>query len=139
MEARKNAMRLLEPGKTIFLVTAGEDGLPDARAMAPVQCDGDKTVWMLTGKCSDKYRQLSKDPRCLIYATDFDDTEEYHEIRLWGAVEILDDADSRASAWVDDYACYFPAGKDDPNLCVLKFTAASGTVQTRTAKDRFAL
>lgn len=138
MNTKEDAKRLLEPGSTVFLVTDG-DGQPDARAMATTKCEGLETVWMLTGKCSDKYRELSRNPRCLLYATDFDDTEKYMELRLWGGMELLDDAASRAHAWRDDYLSYFPGGKDDPNLCVLKFTAVSGTLQTRSKKEKFAL
>ena len=139
MSKIEDATRLLAPGGTTFLVTNGDDARPDVRAMSPVKCDGLKTIWMLTGKCSAKYRELSRDPRCLLYATDFQDTEEYLEIRLWGTVELLDDAASRAAAWQDEYACYFPGGKDDPNLCVLKFVADSGELQTRKSKEKFTL
>lgn len=139
MSKQKEAERLLESGKAIFLVTTGEDGRPDARAMAPVEAEGLKTIWMMTGKCSDKFRQLSKQADCMIYATDPDDTQNYLELRLWGRMELLDDQASRARAWRDEYTCYFQEGKDDPNLCVLKFTADSGTLQSQSGKEKLAL
>lgn len=136
MNKKEEAGRLLESMKMIFLVTAGEDGRPDARAISAVKSEGLGTVWMMTGKCSDKYKELSKDPRCMIYATDLEDTANYLELRLWGRVELLDDPASRAFAWLDEYTCYFPAGKDDPNLVVLKFTADSGVLQTVDGKQK---
>ena len=136
MSKEQEAQRLLGPEKATFLVTTGEDGRPDVRAMAVVEAEGLKTIWMMTGKCSDKYRQLSKNPACLIYATELADTADYLELRLWGTMELLDDAASRARAWRDDYACYFPEGQADPNLCVLKFTADSGMLQTRAGKEK---
>lgn len=139
MSAKEDAKRLLKSGSTVFLVTVGEDGQPDARAMATVQNEGLKTIWMLTGKSSDKHRELSRNPRCLIYATDLEDTQSYLELRLWGEMELLDDAASRAQAWREDYLHYFPGGKDDPELCVLKFTAASGSLQTMTGKEKLTL
>lgn len=139
MSAKEDAKRLLEPGSTVFLVTIGEDGQPDARTMSTTRCDGLKTVWLLTGKGSDKYRELSRNPRCMLYATDPDDTEDYLELRLWGGMELLDDAESRAQTWRDDYQSYFPDGKDDPNLGVLKFTAVSGALQTQAKKEKFTL
>ena len=139
MSAKEDAKRLLEPGSTVFLVTVGDDGQPDARAMSTAKCESLNTVWMLTGKCSDKFRELSRNPRCLLYATDLDDTKSYLELRMWGEMELLDDDASRAQTWVEDYRCYFPGGKDDPNLCVLKFTATSGTLQTISSKEKFTL
>ncbi len=135
----EQAMRLLEPGKPVFLVTAGEDGRPDARAMSAVKAESIKTIWMLTGKSSDKYRELARRPECMLYATDLEDGEGYLELRLWGRMELVDDEASRALAWRDEYLGYFPGGKDDPDLGVLKFMADSGVLQTQTGKEKLTL
>ena len=132
----QEAKRLLTQDKAIFLVTVGEDGRPDTRAMAAVEAEEIKTIWMMTGKCSGKYQQLLKNQNCMIYATDLEDGQNYLELRLWGKIEILDDPESRARAWRDDYTVYFSEGQSDPNLCVLKFTADSGTIQTQTGKEK---
>ena len=139
MNRQDEAKKLLGPDKAAFLITTAEDGRPDARAMAVAKSDGLKTAWMMTCKLSDKCRQLSKIPGCMLYATDLEDTQSYMELRLWGKIEILDDAESKALIWRDDYTCYFPGGQDDPNLCVLKFTADSGTLQTRAGKEKLSL
>ena len=139
MSSHDEAKRLLGPDKAAFLITIGEDGRPDARAMAVAKADGLKTAWMMTCKLSDKHRQLSQNPGCMIYATDLEDTQGYMELRLWGKIELLDDAETKARIWRDDYICYFPGGKDDPNLCVLKFTADSGTLQTQAGKEKLSL
>jgi len=139
MNKQQEAQRLLAQDKAIFLVTVGKDGRPDARAMAAVKTEGLKTIWMMTGKCSQKYQELLKNQECLIYATDLEDTESYLELRLWGRIELLDDADTKAHVWHADYAHYFPGGQADPNLIVLKFTADSGRIQTREALENFPL
>lgn len=139
MNGQNEAVRLLSPEKVAYLVTTGEDDRPDVRAMAVIEAEGLKTIWMITGKGSDKYRQLSKSPNCLIYATDLEDTSSYLELRLWGRMELLDDAVSIGRAWRDEYAAYFPGGKNDPNLCVLKFTANSGLLQTLAGKEKLTL
>lgn len=138
MSKKEDVLRLLEPVRPVFLITFGEDGRPDARAMAIAKCEGFKTIWMLTGKSSKKYHELSRNPNCLLYATELEDSTNYLELRLWGKMELLDDAASRALAWKEDYICYFPGGKDDPNLVVMKFTAESGALQTRAGKETFA-
>lgn len=135
----EKAKRLLEPGKPVFLVTVGEDGRPDTRAMATVKVDSLTSIWMLTGKNSDKCRELLRRPECMLYATELEDGANYLELRLWGRMELLDDQASRAMTWRDDYLCYFPGGKDDSNLCVLKFMADSGVLQTPAGKEKLAL
>ena len=135
----EKAKRLLEPGKPVFLVTVGVDSRPDTRAMAVVKVDSLSSIWMLTGKNSDKCRELELRPDCMLYATDLEDGPNYLELRLWGRMELLDDQASRAIAWRDDYLCYFPGGKDDQNLCVLKFSADSGVLQTPAGKEKLAV
>ena len=136
MSKQQEAQRLLVPEKAVFLVTIGEDGRPDTRAMAVVETEGLKTIWMMTGKSSDKYRQLLKNPNCMLYATEMEDDANYLELRLWGRMELLDDAASRARAWRDQYLHYFPAGQGDPGLVVLKFTADTGVLQTLGGKEK---
>ncbi len=132
------ATRLLEPEKTVFLVTTGEDGQPNVRAMSTARSDF-QIIWMLTNKFSDKYRELAKRPKCMVYATELEDLSNYLELRLWGRMELLDDPASRALAWRDEHLAHFPGGKDDPNLCVLKFTADSGVLQTQAGKEKLTL
>lgn len=139
MSKQDDAKRLLTPEKPTFLITFGEGGRLDARAMAVVEAEGLKTIWMMTGKSSDKFRQLSENQNCLLYATDLEDSQDYLELRLWGRMELLDDAETRTRVWRDDYGCYFPEGKNDPNLVVLKFTTESGVMQTQSGKEKLNL
>lgn len=129
MRMEEKAMSLIEESKTVFLVTAGEGGRPDARAMASIGSEGLKVVWMATCKLSDKCSQLAKNPASMIFcASDAEDMANYLELRLWGNTEILDDPATRERMWREQYSMYFPGGKDDPDYCVLKFTAASGVL-----------
>lgn len=139
MTKHSEVQRLLGPDKAVFLITVGEDGRPDARAMAVAGTEGLRTVWMMTCKLSNKAKQLSKNPECMLYATDLEDTQSYLELRLWGKMEIFDDAETKARTWRDDYASYFPGGRDDPNLWVLKFTADSGALQTPAGKEKLSI
>lgn len=139
-ESIKQAERLVAQMCPVYLATNGDGGFPNVRAMSPTRSDGLATLWFLTGADNDKYGELSKDSRCMVYATDPEDTDAYLELRLRGTMEILKDAESRAFAWTtDEYLHYFPGGKDDPNLRVLKFTAKSGSVQTIDSKENFEL
>ena len=135
----KRAERLIAPMGTVFLATNGQGGFPDVRAVSPTRVEGAGTLWFLTSECSDKCGELTKDPRCMVYATDMEATETYVELRLWGKMEIFADADSRSLAWKDEYLGYFPGGKDNPGLRVLKFTAKSGAIQTPEGKEYFEL
>lgn len=136
MSRQDDAIKLLGPEKAAFLITIDAEGRPDARAMAVTASEGLKTIWMMTCKQSDKYRQLSGNPKCMIYATEMEDDVNYLELRLWGRVELPDDAETKKRLWRDDYLPYFPGGQDDPNLGLLKFTTEAGSLQTPTGKEK---
>jgi Uncharacterized stress protein (general stress protein 26) len=139
MSRQEDAKKLLGLEKPAFLITTDEDGRPDARAMAVMETEGLKILWMMTCKESDKYRQLSKNPQCMIYATEMEDNVNYLELRLWGRVELPDNAETKNRLWRDDYLPYFPGGKEDPNLGLLKFVTEAGSVQTPTGKEKLDL
>lgn len=126
MNAQENAKKLLDAMGTVFLVTMRDDGTPDARAMSAVHVEGFKTIYMITGAQATKTEELQKKPACMIYATALQDDAEYAELRLWGRVDVLSDRALLDEVWQDCYVDYFPKGKDDPNVRVLKFTTEQG-------------
>ena len=126
----ENAKKLLEKMGNIFLITFKEDGMPDARAVSAVKADGFKTIRMLSHASAVKTKEIERDPRCMIYATAMDDDADYAELRLWGRTEILSGREEIDAVWNDAYAAYFPRGKDDPEVRVLKFTTESGQLGT---------
>lgn len=112
------------------MATYGENNYPNIRAMEATQSEGLRVLWFITGANADKTKELQKNPKCTVYSTTMEDNQNYVEIRLYGSVEILNDSASRAANWKEGYKAYFPGGKDDPSLRVLKFTTHSGTLQT---------
>lgn len=44
-------------------------------------------------------------------------------LMLVGTMEVLTDHDSKAMLWKPKDVMYYPKGVDDPDYCVLKFTA----------------
>ena len=139
MDAKERAKKLLGDMNTIYLATNGESGYPDVRAVSVTKSDGLAAVWMLTGVLEEgmesKLAEVAKNPKCMIYTTAMEDDENYVELRLCGTAEILQDSESRDAVWHDVYYRYFPKGKDDPNLRVLKFTTSSARIQTESVRE----
>ena len=134
MKTYKGGLKLFQEMSNIFLATLREDGTPDVRAISVVKSDGYRTIWMISGAHEKKARELTRDPRSMVYATTMDDDEAYAEARLWGTTELLSDRETIDAVWNDIYLRYFPGGKDDPGLRIYKFSATSGTVSVMGAQ-----
>jgi general stress protein 26 len=128
-EARAKAEKLMGGTKTIFLATNGSHGHPDVRAMSPVLTEGVKEMYFVTALFSNKLKELQNDDKAVVYAYS---PRSGTELRLWGTMEIRDDAASKKRVWNDDLKEHFELGVNDPSLVVLQFSAISGSF---TSKD----
>lgn len=135
MNDRDTAMRLLEPGAVVFLVTREEERL-DARAISIVDAKDLQKITMITGKSSDKCAELAKNPDCMLYASNLAPDEAFRELRLWGTAQVKDDRETRARTWKDEYRPHFPGGIDDPEFCVIEFSATDAMTGTYTGKNK---
>jgi len=105
---------LREHPSTFLATVAGQE--PWVRAMWVARIDDDGTLWYATGLHSNKVMQIRQNPHISVAGG-----EGQHGIRLFGIAEIVIDPALKAALWEDTWTAYF-AGKDDPNLALLKIT-----------------
>ena len=48
-------------------------------------------------------------------------------VTLLGKIEIIEDMEVKKALWQDWFICHFPKGVNDPEYCVLKFSANEAT------------
>lgn len=131
-EAREKAEKLLDKAKVVFLATNGSHGgHPNLRAMVVAKNESLVRIWFCTSLGSDKILELIKDDKATLYGFSPRATTEF---RLWGSIEILDDAESKKHAWKDEFKAHFPGGASDPDLRVLRFDASNGVYNTPDGK-----
>jgi general stress protein 26 len=56
---------------------------------------------------------------------------------LKGMLEVLTDAASKEMIWKDGDTMYYPGGVNDPDYCVLRFTASSGRYYSNFSSQDF--
>lgn len=56
---------------------------------------------------------------------------------LIGNMEVLQDLESKQKIWQDGDIMYYPKGTNDPDYCVLKFTAISGRFYSNFKSENF--
>ena len=115
---------MADKAKTVFLSYIDSQGCPTTRAMlAPREREGIRVFWFSTNTSSRKVAAFRENPRGSVY---FVDRRFFRGASLSGAVEVLEDPESKERLWRMGDAMYYPRGVTDPDYCVLKFTAERG-------------
>lgn len=108
---------MIESVDTAMLVTALPDGSLRSRPMATQQVDREGNVWFFTARDSEKTHEIADDQHVnLSYA----DTENHRYVSICGKARIERDRNKIDQLWSDSVAAWFPKGKDDPNLVLIR-------------------
>ncbi|MCL6459738.1 MAG: pyridoxamine 5'-phosphate oxidase family protein [Gorillibacterium sp.] len=109
-----------------------ECGYPNAKQMYKMKYDGLKTFWFSTNTSSMRVQHFIINPKASLY---------FHGsvsgLMLVGTMEICTDLQSRELLWNDSSEVYYPLGINDPDYCVLKFTAQTGNLYYDMSKHLF--
>ena len=106
-----------------MMVTTNTDGRIRARPMRGAAEPEGNIVWFFTDQDSDKEEDVLRDPRaCLTFADPRDQTY----VSLSGRIVLIRDSDQIAAHWTVGAEAYYPNGKNDPNIMLMRFDAESG-------------
>jgi general stress protein 26 len=79
--------------------------------------------WFLSASDSDKNREISRDPRVQLFISN---TSNYEFLSLYGQATISRDREKIEELWSDIAKAWFPEGKDDPSVTVIKVAPEQG-------------
>lgn len=99
-----------------MLITRDPDGHPRARPMAIADRSKEGDLWFVTGSESGKMSEIEQDPWV---AVTMQSSNTY--LSITGRAEIVDDRGQIEKLWSPLMKAWFPRGKDDPRLVVLRF------------------
>ncbi|MCD8035017.1 MAG: pyridoxamine 5'-phosphate oxidase family protein [Alistipes sp.] len=129
--------RLIDSRATAFVASVDEAGFPNMKAMlAPRLREGLRTFYFTTNTHSMRVAQYRRDPKASVY---FCDEAGFRGVMLRGTMETLTDAASRRLIWREGDTEYYPQGVDDPDYCVLRFTACDGRTYTDYHSENFVI
>jgi len=128
----QKAKDLIECCTTMYLGTINKNlNSGESRAMANIRClkkypqnrilfkEDDLSNYIITSKTTDKTKELIEQEMVSIYYY----CEEYRRtLTLFGTVELVEDSETKAKLWSDEWKMYFSNGQEDNNYVVFKFT-----------------
>jgi general stress protein 26 len=122
-EAHKKIAELVKGIHICMMTTVRRDGSMSSRPMAVQDEPFDGTLWFLTRATSDKVDEIQQDQHILL---GFAEPSDSKYITLRGRASVNQDKAKIDELWNDMYKAWFPKGKEDPDIAVLRVDVADG-------------
>lgn len=115
VDTQDHLYELLSGFSTAMLVSHEPGSGLHARPMAVAELKPDAAACFATDRRSPKIAEISRDPNVLIT---FQSSSQYATVA--GKASVVSDRAEIERLWSEAWKVWFPAGKDDPNLVILK-------------------
>lgn len=116
-EAVEKLQALIKDIGTCMFFTNIQTGIHNSRPMAVMEVDMNGNIWFFTNRQSAKVKDIEKDSLVhLVFANPSKDS--YLDLR--GRASIEHDRKSIEDKWNPIIKAWFPEGKNDPDLCLIK-------------------
>jgi len=118
-EAVEKMREIADATNTCMFCTEAESLPFPTRPMATQKVDDDGNFWFLSSKTSNKDHEVKENSKVqLIYAR----PDKYEFLSVYGTASSFYDREKIHEMWTPIAKTWFPEGKDDPNLSVIKVT-----------------
>jgi general stress protein 26 len=121
MEDGQYLYDLLRGFDTAMLVTRAEDGHLHARPMAVAELHADAGAYFVTSIDSPKVAEIHADADVLLT---FQNASQYAAV--YGRVNVVRERALIERLWQEPWKVWFPRGKTDPAIALLRFDAEHG-------------
>jgi general stress protein 26 len=134
-DVEKTVGNLIDKSSISIISSVDSEGFPNTKAMLAVRKrEGIKHIYFSTNVSSMKVKSFRENPKACLY---FYDKRFFVGVMLKGTMEVLEDSESKEMIWRDGDTMYYPRGVNDPDYCVLKFTALSGRRYSNFNSENF--
>ncbi|MET0195517.1 MAG: pyridoxamine 5'-phosphate oxidase family protein [Hyphomicrobiaceae bacterium] len=121
MNTQKHLYDLIKDFSTAMLVTHGANGGMHGRPMRVAQLEPDADAYFATSIDSPKVAEIEADPKVLVL---FQSTTQFASLE--GKATIVRDRALIEKLWMKEWSIWFPGGKDDPSLVLVKVDTSAG-------------
>jgi general stress protein 26 len=122
-EKREELRKLMKGIDIAMFTTLGENGFPVSRPLSTQQVEFDgKLLWFFVRRNSAKVKEMQRYPRVNV-AYSSKDKNVY--LSVAGSADIVDDQGKIDEFWNDALKAFFPRGRTDPNLVLVRVTVHS--------------
>ncbi len=119
--SQEKLMDMLRDASSVMLVTHTPEGQLRARPMALANVDDAGMIWFVTDQHSGKVADLVSNPQVAVTVQQGGDY-----LSLSGTAMTVDDRQRIADLWSEAWRVWFPKGKTDPSIILLRMRPDSG-------------
>lgn len=134
----KRAENLLKKCNVCTVASVTEKGYPRICVLAPLRTNGIKEFWFSTAASGNKVRHFLKNDKAGVTFFNGGDS-----VTLTGTMELVGDKAVKDALWEEHSGLlsrhFTNGGKDDPEYCILRFTAGEATVYIDREFETFEL
>lgn len=121
-DAKTKVFELIKDIRTTLMVT--HDGTQlSARPMVAAGLEKfEGELWFFTGLDTPKVEEIATNPDVLLA---YSEPKDQHYVSIRGTAELVKDRAKIDEYWTDYNLAWFPKGKDDPNVVLIRVAVAS--------------
>ena len=109
--------KLIAETQIAMLSTVAADGTVISRPLQTLEFDADGVLWFVTDATSEKAQEIRAKPHVgLSYA----DRSDNSYVSISGPARLIHDHARIDALWLPAISIFFPQGKDDPNLSLIR-------------------
>ncbi len=113
----KKLGELIKDIRIAMLTTVDEDGSLRSRPMATQDAEFDGVLWFMVGADSAKVHEIEQDRQVNV---SFADPDDQRYVSVSGTAQLVRDRQKIDEFWNPFNKAWFPEGKDDPNIALLR-------------------
>ena len=114
---------LIKDMKIAMMTTVDTDGTLHSRPMHSQKADEHGDLWFFTKIQSPKITEISRDSEVNLA---YSDPDRQHYVSISGKAEIVRDRSKIDAMWSEGMRTWFPDGKDDPTIALIRVHPARG-------------
>lgn len=122
-KAREKLYDLIKDIRVAMMTTVESDGSLRSRPMWTQAPDADGHLWFMTRLDSSKTAEIGRDHKVGLA---FSEPDDQNYVSISGHAEIVRDRAAIHEHWQESMRTWFPNGKDDPDLALIKVTPEYG-------------
>ena len=115
---------------TALVITYRADDNAHARPMAVAQLQANLDAYFATSIDSPKVAEIEADPHIVVAFQ----SESEHAV-IYGTATIVRDRDLIHKLWSESWRLWFPGGRDDPSICLVRVDAEEGEYWDRSGVE----
>lgn len=131
----KTIGNIIDKAGISIISSVDDNGFPNTKAMLPPRKrEGIKYIYFTTNTSSIRTSQYINNPKACVY---FYNKRFFRGVMLKGIMDVLKDKISKKMIWRDGDEIYYSKGVEDPDYCVLRFTAQMGRFYSNFKSENF--